>query len=128
MSMTEKAKQIKMLIMDVDGVLTDGGIIIDADGSETKVFNVYDGAGIELAHRAGLLTAIISGRYSKPVEHRAKEFALAHGFKEENLLTEDSRKRWLEWKENMSSKDDWGPQLVDSLNTHDTISMLAIDQ
>jgi len=58
----------------------------------------------------------------------AKEFALAHGFKEENLLTEESRNRWLQWKENMSNKDDWGPQSVDSLASHDTISMLALDQ
>ncbi|MBI4753176.1 HAD hydrolase family protein [Candidatus Desantisbacteria bacterium] len=76
MSVIDKAKQIKMLILDVDGVLTDGGIIIDAEGKETKVFNVYDGAGIELAHQSGLLTAIISGRYSAPVEHRAKELRI----------------------------------------------------
>ncbi|MFH1859823.1 MAG: HAD hydrolase family protein [bacterium] len=76
MSIIEKAKQIKMLILDVDGVLTDGGIIIDAAGKETKVFNVYDGAGIELAHKGGLLTAIISGRYSAPVEHRARELKI----------------------------------------------------
>jgi len=76
MSVIEKAKQIRMLILDVDGVLTDGGIIVDSDGRETKVFNVYDGAGIELAHRAGLLTAIISGRYSAPVEHRARELKI----------------------------------------------------
>jgi len=76
MSVIEKASQIKMFIMDVDGVLTDGGIIVDSDGRETKIFNVYDGAGIELAHKAGLLTAIISGRYSAPVEHRAKELRI----------------------------------------------------
>ncbi|MFH1096643.1 MAG: HAD hydrolase family protein [Candidatus Desantisbacteria bacterium] len=76
MTVIEKASQIKMFIMDVDGVLTDGGIIVDSDGRETKIFNVYDGAGIELAHRVGLLTAIISGRYSAPVEHRAKELRI----------------------------------------------------
>jgi 3-deoxy-D-manno-octulosonate 8-phosphate phosphatase (KDO 8-P phosphatase) len=76
MLITEKAKQIKMLILDVDGVLTDGGIIIGANGKEIKVFNVYDGAGIELAHKQGLLTAIISGRYSQPVEHRARELGI----------------------------------------------------
>lgn len=76
MSIATKANQIKMFIMDVDGVLTDGGIIVDADGRETKVFNVYDGAGIELAHKGGLLTAIISGRYSAPVEHRANELKI----------------------------------------------------
>ncbi|MBI4777955.1 HAD-IIIA family hydrolase [Candidatus Desantisbacteria bacterium] len=80
MSITEKAKQIKMLLLDVDGVLTDGGIIIDAEGKEIKVFNVYDGAGIELAHKEGLLTAIISGRYSQPVEHRARELGINNVF------------------------------------------------
>jgi len=57
----------------------------------------------------------------------AKQFALAHGFQEMNLLTYESRKRWLEWKENHSSKDDWGPQPKELLETHDTISMLALD-
>jgi 3-deoxy-D-manno-octulosonate 8-phosphate phosphatase (KDO 8-P phosphatase) len=70
---TDKAKQIKMLIMDVDGVLTDGKIIIDTHGNELKIFNVYDGAGIDMAHKAGLLTAIISGRYCNAVVYRAKE-------------------------------------------------------
>lgn len=52
----------------------------------------------------------------------AKKFALAYGFKEENLLTEKSRKRWIEWKEKLSDKDNW----IGS-DVHDTITMLAID-
>lgn len=58
----------------------------------------------------------------------AKQFALAHGFKEENLLTDKSRQIWLDWKEKLSDKDDWGPQIKELLMTHDTISMLALDQ
>ncbi len=54
----------------------------------------------------------------------ALEFALAHGFKKENLLTDEARKRWLEWKESMSEKDNW---LAPSEEIHDTITMLALD-
>ena len=53
----------------------------------------------------------------------ALEFALAHGFKKENLLTDEARERWLKWKESMSEKDDWLP----TEEVHDTISMLALD-
>ena len=55
-----RAKKIKMLIMDVNGVLTDGRIVLGSKGEEFKFFNVYDGVGVTLAHRAGLKTAIIS--------------------------------------------------------------------
>jgi N4-(beta-N-acetylglucosaminyl)-L-asparaginase len=58
----------------------------------------------------------------------AKQFAIMQGFQEVNLLTEDSHRRWLEWKESMSDKDDWGPHPKEMLETHDTISMLALDQ
>lgn len=59
--------------MDVDGVLTDGKIILDANGVESKAFYVQDGTAITYLHRAGIKTAIISGRNSKVVELRAKE-------------------------------------------------------
>ena len=73
----EKAKGIKMLIMDVDGVLTEGRIIYgNKKGEEYKVFNVKDGLGIRLAHRAGLSTAIITGRESEVVLHRARELQI----------------------------------------------------
>lgn len=64
---------IKMVIFDVDGVLTDGRITYDASGNESKSFSVHDGTGITYLHRAGIKTAIISGRKSMAVEHRAKE-------------------------------------------------------
>jgi len=60
--------------MDVDGVLTDGKIIVSGNGTETKNFSVLDGMGLGLAKRAGLYVAWISGRFSKPTFARAKEF------------------------------------------------------
>lgn len=66
-------KNIKMVIIDIDGVLTDGTIYIDSEGRETKAFHVLDGTGISYLHRAGIKTAIISGRTCDAVVHRAKE-------------------------------------------------------
>ena len=62
---------IKLLAMDVDGVLTDGGIIVHNDGTESKKFHVHDGAWIRIWRRLGLLTGIITGRECPAVEHRA---------------------------------------------------------
>lgn len=77
-TLLEKASKIKMLVMDVDGVLSDGKIIYDANGVETKNFHVQDGFGIELIHKAGIKTAIITGRSSPIVEKRAKELKISH--------------------------------------------------
>ena len=66
-------KNIKLVIIDVDGVLTDGTIYIDSEGRETKAFTVLDGTGIAYLHRSGIKTAIISGRTCKSVIYRAKE-------------------------------------------------------
>src|SRR3989338_7648592 len=74
--MKEKLKKIKVLVMDVDGVLTDSGIIVDSKGGEIKKFNVLDGFGIVIAQKAGLKTAIITARLSKPVGHRAKDLRI----------------------------------------------------
>ncbi len=62
--------------MDVDGVLTDGKIVLDANGVESKAFYVQDGSAITYLHRVGVKTAIISGRKSKVVELRAKELSI----------------------------------------------------
>ena len=69
-------KNIKLVIVDVDGVLTDGTIYIDSQGCETKAFNVLDGTGISYLHRVGIKTAIISGRNCDAVIHRAKELGI----------------------------------------------------
>jgi 3-deoxy-D-manno-octulosonate 8-phosphate phosphatase (KDO 8-P phosphatase) len=73
---TQKASRIKMLVMDVDGVLTDGRILYSADGVEIEAFFVRDGLGLRAAQRAGLVTAILTGRSSMAVARRAKELGI----------------------------------------------------
>ncbi|MBI3592414.1 MAG: HAD family hydrolase [Nitrospirae bacterium] len=70
------AKNIKLLILDVDGVLTDGGIILDSKGNELKTFHVRDGHGIKMLQKAGIQIAIITGRNSKVVNIRARELGI----------------------------------------------------
>jgi len=74
--MKYKLKNIKLLLLDVDGVMTDGGIIYDGNGLETKTFNVKDGHGIKMLQRHGIEVGIITGRTSKVVEIRAAELGI----------------------------------------------------
>ena len=67
---------IKLLAMDVDGVLTDGTIITHADGTESKRFHVYDGAWIRIWQRQGLKTAVITGRQCPAVAHRMEDLKI----------------------------------------------------
>lgn len=73
----ERAKKIKLLILDVDGVLTDSRIIYDNFGDEIKCFNVYDGFGMALLHRAGIRSIIITAKKTRIVERRAKDMHVA---------------------------------------------------
>ncbi len=75
-SVQVKARAIKLLLLDVDGVLTDGGIYLDDRGVETKRFDVRDGQGITLLQRTGVRVGIITGRSSKVVSHRARELGV----------------------------------------------------
>jgi len=70
------AKNIKLIILDVDGVLTDGGIILDNEGNEFKSFHVRDGHGIKMLMRTGIIVAMITGRHSTVVERRARELGI----------------------------------------------------
>jgi 3-deoxy-D-manno-octulosonate 8-phosphate phosphatase (KDO 8-P phosphatase) len=72
----EKAKQVRLLLMDVDGVLTDGKLYYDENGTEIKTFHIHDGHGIKLLKEAGIKTGFLSGRKSKGVELRAKELLI----------------------------------------------------
>ena len=72
----EKAKKIKLIAFDVDGVLTDGSIIYDENGKETKMFNAKDGQGIVCVQKAGIITAIITARNNGTVEARAKNLGI----------------------------------------------------
>jgi 3-deoxy-D-manno-octulosonate 8-phosphate phosphatase (KDO 8-P phosphatase) len=72
----ERAKRIQMIIMDVDGTLTDGKLFVLPDGEEIKSYDVRDGLGILLARLAGLKTGIITGKTSKALEIRAKKLKI----------------------------------------------------
>jgi len=72
-SLKEKAKKIKLLLLDVDGVLTDGRIIYDNKGRDLKVFDVHDGLAIFLLRRMGIPTILISARGSATIHRRAKD-------------------------------------------------------
>lgn len=69
-------KAIKLLLFDVDGVLTDGTIVVHADGSESKVFNIRDGAGIVWAQRAGLSIGLLSARIASATAARAAQLGV----------------------------------------------------
>ncbi len=71
-----RLKNIKLVVLDVDGVLTDGYISINADGKEFKRFSVYDGLGIRLCHNFNIHFAIISGRVSRITHQRAMELGI----------------------------------------------------
>jgi 3-deoxy-D-manno-octulosonate 8-phosphate phosphatase (KDO 8-P phosphatase) len=72
----ERAKRVELLILDVDGVLTDGRIVYGPDKSEWKFFDVKDGHGIKLIQRAGIEVGIITGRQSDIVGRRSKELGI----------------------------------------------------
>ena len=73
-----RAQRIKLLLMDCDGVLTDGRLWLMVAGDEQKAFHVRDGQGISLCHRAGLRTGIITGRTSSAVERRAQGLKMSY--------------------------------------------------
>ena len=75
-SIPAKIKKLKLVLLDVDGVLTDGSILLDNQGNELKAFHVRDGHGIKMAQRAGILIGIITGRTSEAVNLRARELGI----------------------------------------------------
>lgn len=72
-----RAKRVRLIVMDVDGVLTDGRLFYGVGAGDVKAFHALDGHGIKMAQRAGLLTAIISGRKSEAVAERARELQVS---------------------------------------------------
>ena len=75
-TLERRASHIKLLLMDCDGVLTDGRLWLTEDGNEQKSFNAHDGLGLTLFHRGGLKSGIITGRSSKAVTRRAQELGV----------------------------------------------------
>ena len=94
----ERFKNIKLLVLDVDGVMTDGGLTIGDDGLEYKTFHAHDGLGMKLLKATGVELAIITGRTSNIVKQRAESTGVAHFYQgaadklvafKVNLLTEE---------------------------------------
>ena len=73
---TTRARSIKLILMDVDGTLTDGTLTVLPDGEELKAYHVRDGMGILMAHLVGLKTGIITGKTSQALTHRAKRLRI----------------------------------------------------
>jgi len=76
----QRAARVRLMIFDVDGVLTDGGLMFTGAGDTMKAFNSLDGHGAKLLREAGIDTAIITGRRSEIVAARAKELKITHLF------------------------------------------------
>lgn len=90
--MTPPAPKVRLLVMDVDGVMTDGSITYDDTGRELKTFHVRDGFGIRLWQQMGFASAIITGRGGLAVERRAKELGIS-------LLCQGSRDKAADLRE-----------------------------
>ena len=76
MDIIEKAKNIKLVIFDIDGVMTDGSLFFDNQGEEYKAFNSLDGHGLRMLQECGVRAAVITGRQSKLVQHRMHDLGI----------------------------------------------------
>ena len=106
-----KAQGIKVVFFDVDGVLTDGGLLFSESGETLKRFNTLDGHGLKLLQKAGITPAVITGRDSKPLRKRLEALGITHA----HFGTEDKRPAaeqtlqalGLEWSQAAAMGDDW---------------------
>jgi 3-deoxy-D-manno-octulosonate 8-phosphate phosphatase (KDO 8-P phosphatase) len=77
-ALRERAANVRMLVLDVDGVLTDGKLYFDHAGNEMKAFNTRDGLGMKALQRSGIEVAVITGRKSEAVTHRMRQLDIQH--------------------------------------------------
>ena len=106
-----KAQGIKLAFFDVDGVLTDGGLLLSESGETLKRFNTLDGHGLKLLQKAGITPAVITGRDSKPLRKRLDALGITHA----HFGTEDKRPAaeetlqalGLDWSQTAAMGDDW---------------------
>ncbi len=103
MSLRERAKKLKLLLLDVDGVLTDGRLFYTEGGESLKVFNVHDGLGIKLLQRQGIMTGVISGRESQALANRLEELGIEEVFmgrtQKDSVLEKIVKKHGLSYEE-----------------------------
>ena len=106
-----KAQGIGVMFLDVDGVLTDGGLYYSQAGETVKRFHTLDGHGLKLLQRAGIIPAVISGRDSKPLRLRLAALAIEHvhcGIEDKRAAAEQTLKALgLDWNRAAAMGDDW---------------------
>lgn len=90
--MKDRLERLRLLLLDVDGVLTDGRIVFDDRGVESKAFDVKDGHGLKLLQRAGIRVGIITGRESRVVQVRAAELGI-------EILHQGAREKLVPYRE-----------------------------
>lgn len=107
----DRAKNIRLICLDVDGVLTDGGLYYDGNGIAMKRFDVQDGLGIKVAQSVGIQFAVISGLKQKPVAARVQELGIEHyhpgHHRKIPLLQQILDETELAWEEVCYVGDDW---------------------
>ncbi len=107
----DPAQNIKLVVLDLDGVLTDGGLYIDNDGHVSKRFNAQDGLGIKILQKAGIPVAIVTGLASKAARVRAEQLGIidySEGKHKKNLVVDAFRRKYgLAWNEVAYVGDDW---------------------
>ena len=106
-----KAQGVRVVFFDVDGVLTDGGLLFTEHGETIKRFNTHDGHGLKLLQKAGITPAVITGRDSKPLRLRLEALGITHarfGTEDKRPAAEDILKTLgLDWSEAAAMGDDW---------------------
>jgi 3-deoxy-D-manno-octulosonate 8-phosphate phosphatase (KDO 8-P phosphatase) len=106
-----KAKTVQLLLLDVDGVLTEGGLLYTNDGEQTKCFNTLDGHGIKLLQASGIKVAIISGRDSQALRKRLADVGIENiqaGVKDKKVAAEQVLHQLkLSWAQVAAMGDDW---------------------
>lgn len=110
-NLTEKAKKIKCLVCDVDGVLTDGLLILDNNGNESKAFHVQDGMGLKLLRSAGIEVAIITTARNEVIDHRMDQLGVKYYFKGQV----DKRKAFAQLKAELGLEDEAFAYIGDDL-------------
>ena len=109
--LTEKAKKIRCLICDVDGVLSDGLLHIANDGNELKSFHVHDGMGLKLLMAAGIEVAVITTSRSTIIDHRMHQLGIKHYFKNQV----DKRNAYQQLKQTLNLQDEQFAYIGDDL-------------
>ncbi len=122
MKIKEKARRIKMILMDVDGTMTDGSLYVLQNGEEVKSYHVRDGLGILLAHLAGFKTGIITGKNSKALELRAQKLRISELY--QGVI--HKKQVFLEIKEKHKLKDDEIAYIGDDIGDLEVIQAVGL--